>query len=415
MIGVVKLATEKLFYQDQYIGRFTANVLKADYDESKRFYVVLDQTAFYPTGGGQPHDTGTLNGIEVYNVEEIDGEIRHFVREAISIGNECVGELNWERRMDHMQQHAGQHILTAAFEEELGYKTLSFHLGEELCSIDLNTENLTETEAIEVEKIANLMIIENRPIETRWITAEEINYYKFRKELAVLDNIRLVIIPEFDYNGCGGTHPSSTGQVGSIQVLHWEKQKKHIRLYFVCGRRVRKQLHEKHQVIRALTSKLSAPQDELEFAVNRLLEEMKEMAKVNTELKMELLELEKIQLMESKEKLDNYNYTIIKNIFHKRPMSELQQLAKEIAIKHTGIIVIFVNETDDKLQVVSARGNDFPISMNQLVKQILPQVNGKGGGNDSIAQGGGEKIMLAEEFMNHISHVVLQEIEIENS
>ncbi|WP_010098784.1 alanyl-tRNA editing protein [Ornithinibacillus scapharcae] len=409
------MVTEKLFYQDQYLGRFTANVMKADYDGSKQFYVVLDQTAFYPTGGGQPHDTGTLNDIEVYNVEEIDGELRHFLREPIPSGSECVGEINWERRMDHMQQHAGQHILTAAFEEELGYKTLSFHLGEELCSIDLATEFLTNDDAIEVEKIANLMIIENHPIETRWVTSEEIGHYKLRKELSVTDNIRLVIIPDFDYNGCGGTHPSSTGQVGSIQVLHWEKQKKHIRLYFVCGRRVRKQLHVKHQIIRSLTSKLSAPQEELVPAVNRLLEEMNEMERANTELRTKLLEYEINELMENLEEIRGYS--ILKNTYHNRSMTELQQLAKNIIAQSVGTIVLFINETADKLQVVCARGNELPISMNQLLKQALPIVNGKGGGNDLIAQGGGEKLMPSVDFMNHIHEVVVESLmnDIENS
>lgn len=411
IIGVVKMITEKLYYHDQYLGRFTAIVLKADYDTSDRFYVVLDQTAFYPTGGGQPHDTGRLNDIEVYNVEEVDGEIRHYLRDRIMSGSDCVGEINWDRRMDHMQQHAGQHILTAAFEEELGYRTVSFHLGDELCSIDLATGELTEENAMEVEKIANLMIIENRPIETRWITSEEIVHYKLRKELAVKDNIRLVIIPDFDYNGCGGTHPSSTGQVGSIQVLHWEKLKKHIRVYFVCGRRVRKQLREKHHVIRNLTAKLSVPQGKLESTVNRILKEMKEMEKANTELKMRLFQHEANTIMKKAETVGRCN--IIKSIFYNRPMPELQQLAKEITSNSVDSIVLFVNEAEDKLQMVCARGSEINVSMNQIIKQLLPEVNGKGGGSDFIAQGGGEKIISSQALIDRLGETVIKKFTID--
>ncbi|WP_047985995.1 serine-tRNA(Ala) deacylase AlaX [Ornithinibacillus californiensis] len=391
------MTTEKLYYQDQYLGRFTANVLHSGKDEAGQFYVVLDQTAFYPTGGGQPHDTGTLNNVQVFNVEEIDGEIRHYLSEEIDASKECVGEINWDRRMDHMQQHAGQHILTAAFEEEFGIKTVSFHLGKEICSIDLATDQLSEERAIEVEKIANLIIIENRPIETRWVTEEELANYKLRKELAVSENIRLVIIPDFDYNGCGGTHPKSTGQVGSIEILHWEKQKSHIRLYFVCGRRVRQQLHEKHLVIQKLTTLLSAPQEQLEDTTKRLLEQTKDLEKTIFELKNQIIEYEANSYIEKVLHLDG-NY-LIKDKFHNRSITEIQQLAKYITARTNRGIVLFVNETEEKLQLVCARGSDVSLSMNHLVKSILPTINGKGGGSDSIAQGGGDKLVPAEELL----------------
>lgn len=244
------MVTEKLFYQDQYMRSFTARLQKSDRDEKDRFYVVLDQTAFYPSGGGQPHDIGTLNGVNVCDVEEVDGEVRHYLEEPAEIHKEFTGEIDWNRRFDHMQQHTGQHILSAAFEEEFSYKTVSFHLGAEICSIDLEAESLTDKEIGRVESIANNIILENRPVETRWVTEEELSNFALRKEVSVSANIRLVIIPDFDYNGCGGTHPDSTGQINSVKILHWEKQKKNkIRVYFVCGSRVLKLLGEKHKVI----------------------------------------------------------------------------------------------------------------------------------------------------------------------
>ncbi|MBS3680341.1 alanyl-tRNA editing protein [Ornithinibacillus massiliensis] len=391
------MKTEKLYYQDPYLGRFTASILHKGKDEQGQFYVVLDQTAFYPTGGGQPHDTGTLDDIEVYNVVEIDGKIRHYLNGTLDKDQECVGEIDWERRLDHMQQHAGQHILSAAFEEEHGYKTVSFHLGKELCSIDLATDLLTKEEALAVENIANIIIIENRPIETRWVTKDELIHYRLRKKVSVSQNIRLVIIPDFDYNGCGGTHPNSTGQVGSIEILHWENHKKHTRLYFVCGKRVRHQLHEKHQVIQGLTAILSTPQEQLIEATKRVIEQTRELENTVKDLKLQLIDYEAASLMEKY--TNQIGFRLIEQVFENRTMPEIQQLAKNITAKSTNTLVFFVNETIDKLQIVCACGSDVPMKMNQVLKQVLPRINGKGGGTDTIAQGGGEKLVTGKELM----------------
>lgn len=151
----------KLFYQDAYIQTFSAKVVKEAKDSAGNLFVVLDQTAFYPTGGGQPHDTGTIGDVNVLNVEEVDGEIRHFIEKPLQISkNEVVGMINWQRRFDHMQQHAGQHILSAAFDNLFHYKTISFHLGNEVLTIDLDTDTLLEAEAVQAERLANQIILE---------------------------------------------------------------------------------------------------------------------------------------------------------------------------------------------------------------------------------------------------------------
>ncbi len=395
------MVTEKLYYQDQYMYRFKARLQKWDRDEKGRFFVVLDQTAFYPTGGGQPHDTGTLNGVNVYDVDEIDGEVRHIMDEPTEIHKEYTGEIDWDRRFDHMQQHTGQHILSAAFEEEFKYRTVSFHLGPEICSIDLEVESLSDEEIPRVENTANNIILENRPIETRWVSEEELSNFSLRKEVSVSDNIRLVIIPDFDYNGCGGTHPDSTGQVISVKILHWEKQKKNkLRVYFVCGNRVLKQLDEKHKIIQDLTDTLNTPQKDLNETAIRTLRLNKKLDKKVYELNMELIEYEADSYIEQAE--PQTNWKIAKDIFYDRPMQELQQLAKRIAAKSDQILVLLINQKGDKLQLVCSRSNDVVINMNELVKNVLPVINGKGGGSDSIAQGGGDRTISAEELMGEL-------------
>lgn len=227
---------QKLYYQDAYLQTFSAKVRKQTQDESGNWFVVLDRTAFYPTGGGQPFDIGTLNDIQVLNVEEIEGEIRHYIDRPIAETEEKIfGVIDWQRRFDHMQQHAGQHILSATFEELFEFETVSFHLGKEVLTIDLNTDELKEEQAQQVEIRANQIILENQPIDTRWVNSAELSQYKLRKRISVTEDIRLVIIPDFDYNGCGGTHPNSTGQVGSLKILDWERQKRKFEFNLYVG------------------------------------------------------------------------------------------------------------------------------------------------------------------------------------
>ncbi|TCN25110.1 alanyl-tRNA editing protein [Mesobacillus foraminis] len=393
------MTTEKLYYQGQYIRDFKTSILKQGKDE-KGTYAVLEQTAFYPTGGGQPHDTGTLNGVRVMNVEETDGEIRHYLESPLQEQEEYRGEIDWDRRFDHMQQHAGQHILSAAFEEAFGYKTVSFHLGNKICTIDLEVPRLTDEETIQAEKLANTIILENRPIEAKWVSESELSNYNLRKKLSVTDHIRLVIIPDFDYNGCGGTHPSSTGQVSSIKILDWEKQKKIIRVQFVCGSRVIKQLHEKQKVLQGLTAILNAPQDKMEEAASRVLQQARVLEKTVEELKGRLIEHEAGSLLNQAETIDGRR--TIQAHFEDRPITELQQMARTIAATASDTLVLFINETPEKLQIICAKGTGLAFNMNQLLKKVLPAINGKGGGNDSFAQGGGDKLMSPQQVMEEL-------------
>lgn len=386
----------KLFYQDVYLKNFTAELIKQEQDESGRLYAVLSQTAFYPTGGGQPFDKGFLNGIEVVDVEEVDGEIRHYITETLAKKNHIVGEIDWERRFDHMQQHAGQHILSAAFEEMYGYKTISFHLGKDVLTIDLDTENLLADEAKKVEELANQVILENRQIITKWVDADELKQYRLRKELSVLENIRLVIIPDFDYNGCGGTHPNSTAEVGSLKVLGWERQKKVVRVEFVCGQRVLDKLEQKHKVIKELAGLLNAPEQDMEAAVIRLLGQKKDLEKSIEEMKDQLLKYEAAEFVAAG------SGDIISGVFKERSMQELQKLARILVTLAEDKIYLLAAENEDKLQFVFARGKKAEGNLKEWLKLALSIIDGKGGGSDTMVQGGG-RLISGEEFIRNIT------------
>lgn len=392
----------KLYYKDAYIKSFTAQLLRVEKDEQSRWYAVLDETAFYPTGGGQPHDTGVLNDVKVVDVEEVDGEIRHYLeRELKDSEGEIKGLVHWDRRFDFMQQHAGQHILTAAFVELFDFATIGFHLGRELVTIDLDINELTQEQAMEAERLANQIVLDGRPIETKWVTEDELAHYKLRKELAVSENIRLVIIPDFDYNGCGGTHPKSTAEVGPIKILDWERQKNKIRVQFVCGGRVLTQLHQKHKVLRGLTELLNAPELELAAAAKKLIENGKDREKTLETMQEMLLSYE------AKDLLNSVNTNIVSVDYQNRSIQELQKLARLITALSNEVIVFLVNETEDKLQFVCAKGTQQSVSMKEISSELLSLINGKGGGNDQFAQGGGEKLLSGEQLLQHAREMSL--------
>lgn len=394
---------QKLFYEDAYITKFSAQGVHQRQDELGNWYIILSKTAFYPTGGGQPHDLGTLNDVPVVNIEEIDGEIRHYVREPLAHIDTVTGVIDWTRRFDHMQQHAGQHLLTAAFVELFNVPTVSFHLGKDTATIDLEVDELTAEMAAEAETLANKIILENRPIETKWVTNEEAQSFNLRKQLAVTDNIRLVIIPQFDYNGCGGTHPKSTAEVGQLKILNWEKEKQKVRVQFVCGQRVLKKLHEKQMVLLELIRTLNSPEEGLVTAAKRLLDQTKELDKTIEQLQEELLQFEASELLAASSPWNGQQ--VIQKVFQNETVQRLQKLARTIINKENDVNVFFVNENGDKLQFVCMRSSDASINMKEIIQQTLPLINGKGGGNEASAQGGGEALISGEELMKHMIKV----------
>ncbi|MEK3990739.1 alanyl-tRNA editing protein [Robertmurraya sp. FSL R5-0851] len=389
--------TNKLYYENVYQSTFVATVTKSEED-----YIVLSETAFYPTGGGQPCDTGTINGKIVSNVEEVNGEIRHYINDSIPVGSKVEGIIDWERRFDHMQQHAGQHILTAAFVELYGYETTSFHLGSEKVTIDLNVENISSQELEKVEQLTNQIILEQRKIETVWVSKEEVNQYPLRKTLSVEENIRLVIIPEFDYNGCGGTHPQNTGEVQALSILGTERQKKKTRIEFVCGHRVRKQIHDKTTVISKLTSLLHAPQNELETNAIRLIDRNKTLEKEIKSLQDTIFQYEALELLKDTIKVGNHR--VVQTTFKDKGLQELQTIARYVLANDPEVNVLFVSEINGKLQFVCQR-EQAAINMKYLAQSILPVINGKGGGNEKKAQGGGEaKTITSDALLTMLLH-----------
>ncbi|HDR7686209.1 alanyl-tRNA editing protein [Bacillus toyonensis] len=390
---------QKLYYIDAYTKDFTTKIIKQDYDKEDNLYVVLNETAFYPTGGGQPYDTGTLNGTLVTNVEEVNGEIRHFIAEQLETA-EVEGKINWERRFDHIQQHAAQHILSAAFWDHFNIPTIGFHLGKDTVTIDLETENLPAETIEKAVQIANNIVFENHPIRIQWMNLEEAKTLPLRKEPTLTENIRVVIIENFDYNGCGGTHPRRTGEVGLIQVLNWERNKGGIRLTFIAGWRTLKLMGQQQQIMKDVSKQLNSSETDIPAKVAQLLISQKENEKAIQTMNEKLLFAEANELLQQPAEI--HAGFLISKVFINRSMQEVAKLSAIIIEQQEHAITYFVIENDDKLQCILACGKTVTLDMNALLKDALPAIEGKGGGNKKSARGGGKAIMSGDEFLHQL-------------
>ncbi|HEU4415092.1 MAG TPA: alanyl-tRNA editing protein, partial [Candidatus Angelobacter sp.] len=235
--------TDRLYYHDSFLNEFDASVVES-FARAGKHAVELDRTAFYPTSGGQMHDTGTLviggkQNLAVTDVaDDESGRILHFTSEPLAPGTAVHGTINSVRRRDHIQQHSGQHVLSAAFIQLFNMPTVSFHMGEESCTIDLETSGLNAAQAQKAERLANEVIAEDRPVSIRFVPLEEARQLGLRKlPPKQTGDLRLIDITNFDLTACGGTHVRATGQIGSILLRKIEKVKQGVRVEFVCGLR----------------------------------------------------------------------------------------------------------------------------------------------------------------------------------
>ena len=230
--------TERLYYDDAYTTQFEANVTQTRAIDGHTA-VALDRSFFYPTSGGQAHDLGTLNGVPVIDVQvDDDGVVWHILGRAAKLENPVSGEIDWQRRYDHMQQHAGQHLLSQAFFHKLGLETVSVHFGEAFSTLDLDVEEISAEQLTTVEDYANAIVWENRPIYTYFVADADLASIPLRRPPKVTGQIRIVEIEQFDWSACGGTHVQRTGEIGVVALLRTEKIRRQTRVHFLCGGRV---------------------------------------------------------------------------------------------------------------------------------------------------------------------------------
>ncbi|MDT3415562.1 Ser-tRNA(Ala) deacylase AlaX [Brevibacillus aydinogluensis] len=401
----------RLYYDDPYLHTFEASVLKWGTEPDGTPYVVLDSTAFYPTGGGQPCDLGELGGIRVIDVVEVDGDIRHRLEAPLPQERQQIaGQIDWPRRFDHMQQHAGQHILSASFVEVLGAETVAFHLGRDYVTIDVRLDELSIQQAEQVEALANRIVLENRPIEARFVTDAELALMPLCKQPTVSENIRVVIIPDFDYNPCGGTHPARTGEVGPIKIIGWERHRGNIRVTFLCGWRALADYSRKHLLLRELTRTLSAGEPELAEQVQRLVTEREQLKAALEEKETQLLEGEAQSLLAQAVPLSDVR--LVKAVWAGRSMQQLQQLARLVTAQAADAVCLFAAE-GDKLQILFARGEQVAVAQGYAALDRRQRRRqscagpGRGRADSSCGSGAGTRLPAAGRIDQGITGLTL--------
>lgn len=376
--------TKRLFDTLPNETTFTASVVKSG-READRFFAVLDQTLFYPTSGGQPHDTGLINGIEVTDVAEKEGEILHYLTEKIEEGLEVTGSIDWARRNDHKQQHSGQHILSQVFYQTLKADTIGFHLGRQDVTIDLNVPVPSVDHLHEVEALANDIVRKNFGIKTSLHTPETVYAVPLRKPPVNQTEIRIVEVAGFDYSACCGTHVSQTGEIGLIKIIKAEKYKGGCRITFLCGQRALADYQKRLEILKRLSERLSVPDAELADQVTQLQEKNKAALKQIKALQEELMSYQAQDLVFKAEVYGETKF-VAHTETNGNPKS-LQQLVRTvIASPKICMMVVLEGET---WQVVLGRSQDVNLDVRPFVQQLCDGLNGRGGGSPSLAQASG--------------------------
>jgi alanyl-tRNA synthetase len=393
-----------LFYEDSYVKEFKASILEKREEKGKKI-LVLDKTYFYPEGGGQPYDTGTIGGEKVINVYEKEGVVYHVV-EQFPQGDEVFCEIDWERRFDHMQQHTGQHLLSAILLKKYGADTESFSIGQTSSHITVTKDAFTEEEIEEVEREVNGIIYQNITVKSYFADEKLLTELPLRKKPQVTQNIRIVEIEGIDYSPCGGTHVKSTGEIGILKIKKWEKTNKGARLEFVCGFRALKDYQRKNRLVNYLTQALSEKEEMLKEHLERILEEYKEAKREIGILKEKLLKEEAESLIKRSEIYGGIR--IVYKLFEGRDVEDIKMIGKLISAE-SKTVVILGNKRRDVGDIVIARSLDVDIAVNGFFKEVLRTFEGKGGGNVQFCQGGGSPSRL-ELAMDKALKFVIEEI-----
>jgi alanyl-tRNA synthetase len=415
------MPAERLYYTDSALIQFTATV--TDIRERSRtggaslWQVALDRSAFYPTSGGQPHDTGTLTATApsgarleapILDVEEDEhGEVWHLTPKPLLAGTQIEGRIDWARRLDHMQQHSGQHLLSALFYQELRALTVSFHLGDAISTIDLNTESLEPAQLVHIEQLANAIVAEARSMAHRSVSAEDAERLlaagTVRKLPPRHGDIRLVVIAgetaagaiaeaiasvsDLDVNACGGTHVTSTSQVGAVLLRGTERIRQSVRVSFLCGNRAIAAARADDALLNQLGREFSVGRADLPAALARMKAETKAGTKERQTLREDLANYHAARLIV--EDPPQNDLRVVRRIFPDRDAEYVKLLASRVAraAPHTIALLASTQQQQAPATVVLACSQELGRDAGEMLRAALAAFNGRGGGSATLAQG----------------------------
>ena len=395
------MKTDRGYAANAYQTEFEASVIdtKTIHDHQG---VVLDRTFFYPTGGGQPHDIGTLQNIRVIDVIEQYETVIHVMDGKITTGK-VTGRVDWKRRFDHMQQHTGQHVLSQAFLQVVDGETMGFHLGEEVTTIDLATSGLTWQAIHQVEDEANRVVFQNLPVRVHEATKETYSQFPLRKPPAVEGTIRILEVDHYDWSACCGTHVKSTGEIGLIKVVRFEKYKNGSRVTFLCGHRTLKALQEKTEILETVSRRLTFAETDLVQGIDRLLDQQKRLKK----LEKQLLVYEAAERASRARKIGELFFH--HDLFTDRDVRSVQSLCRQMTGNPKTVCLFGLQS--NRATIVLGQSEKGPLDLKSLTSRISELIKGKGGGNQRQIQVSGAETFRLPPAMEKLIHQIVHELE----
>lgn len=372
----VKVSTDRLYYTDSYVREFRARVIEAGPGGLR---VILDRTAFYPTSGGQPFDLGTLGGSRVREVIDEQERVIHLLEVPLASDTEVEGRIDWDRRFDHMQQHTGQHLLSAVFEELYSASTVSFHMGPETSTIDLQAGSVDAKQTARAEERCAEIIAQARPVAVTFEDAA--SALGLRKESQRTGILRIVSIQDLDRSACGGTHVSSTAEIGPLLIRKVEKVRGDIRVEFVCGLRALRHARQDYRVLSEIGRALSVSLDRAPEVVASQIERIKTLEKACQKLSAELAAREGRELYAATAP----DPSGLRRVTRRGPIDEAMRARAQAFT--AGGLALFMAICDDPPSVLLASSQDSGVHAGDRVKAAVSAAGGRGGGNQTVAQG----------------------------
>ena len=365
--------TRRLYYEDVYKKEFTAKVLECR-EAKKGFQILLDESAFYPEGGGQPSDTGLLNEVKVTEVHEKEGELLHYTEEAIQPGTEVRGKIDWARRFDLMQQHSGEHMVSGLVHEKYGYDNVGFHMGSDVITIDFSGI-LSEEQMAEIEEQVNLKIWEDAPVEIFYPSREELDTLDYRSKKELTGQVRIVRFPGADTCACCGTHVTHTGEIGMVKLLSVVRFREGVRMEMISGKRVLDYLNMVNEQNHQISVKLSAKVDKTAQAVDRLWEE-------NFALKGRIHSMEEEMFSSEAKKWEGYGSVLL--FKEGLEADSVRKLTDAVMQTCEGCCAVFSKNPDGSYKYAMGEING---DLRQFTKEMNAALNGRGGGKPFFVQG----------------------------
>jgi len=387
--------TERLYYHDSHTVDFSARVVEwLVFGEHPA--VVLDRTYFYPTGGGQPHDAGFIEDVAVLDVQtrEDDHAVLHILDGDVD-GDEVACRIDWAQRLDHMQHHTGQHILTQAFVQIAGAQTIGFHLGSDVVTIDLDKVDLPLRQVGETEDLANQIIVDDRPVTIHIIDPDEADHVRMRRmpDQLLTGGLRVIEVEDFDTTACGGTHVARTGEIGLLKILRLEAKGDGTRVEFLCGGRALADYREKHDILTGLAADLTTGYRDVPDSLDKLRSELKNGQKALKRATEQLVIYEAEHLLAAAEQ--HGDVRVVKAAPETFDAGDLRALASRLI--EAGGVVALLGIPGEASQLLFARSADLPYDMNPAIRAAFAALGeGRGGGRPEFVQGGGAAATAAQ-------------------